>query len=100
MMNVKCGIPCMYVYMYACIVPLNYNFIFTCTDIHDNTTQVTEYLLCVHMDHISHSMEYTHLVLFIMCHGCTIYTWNGHVINTCGHTCIIMVPLLYMYMFI
>ena len=51
-------------------VPLNYNFIFTHVNTCGNITRVREISSRVHVDHISQSVEYTHLVLYYTCCTC------------------------------
>ena len=72
------------------MVPHNYNFIFTYMEKCGNIAQAKEIWLYAHVDHVSCSMEYTCVKLFIVHHAC-----NSHAIHTCRYTCITMIPLLY-----
>ena len=75
------------------MVPLNYNFTFTCLDTHGVTSKVGA-------DHVSPKCEIYMTRVFHACYTRgysthNLHEWIFHAMYTCGHACVFMALLFY-----
>ena len=78
-----------------------YNFTVTCMDMQGNMTWLKQISLCVCVDRVSHRMQYTCLMIFIVCLTCNVHGTATQVTLTrvitiimVGTVCVITVAII------